>query len=113
MPSVLCYLNSFDRSFFPIEEESSWVLLLQCSIEIPIFNPNSVYPDQTPRSNAPDLGLHCMPMSILWDARHEWVRQPNNILAESNLHFRYKKKVKKDCLWKQRTHKIAKIEDSI
>ena len=26
-------------------------------------------PDQTPRSAASDLGLHCLPMSLLWDAR--------------------------------------------
>ena len=30
----------------------------------------SVDPDQTPRS---DLGLHCLPISLLWDARHKWV----------------------------------------
>ena len=29
---------------------------------------NSVYPDQTPRSVASDLRLHCLPMSFLWDA---------------------------------------------
>ena len=31
--------------------------------EIPIVNTNSVDPDQTPRSAAYDLGLHCLPMS--------------------------------------------------
>ena len=30
---------------------------------------NSVDPDQTPRSAASDLGLHCLPMSILRDAK--------------------------------------------
>ena len=30
----------------------------------------SVDPDQTPRS---DLGLHCLPISLLWDGRHKWV----------------------------------------
>ena len=38
-------------------------------MEIPVFNANSVDPDQTPRSAASDLGLHCLPM----DARHKWV----------------------------------------
>ena len=33
----------------------------------------SVDPAQTPRSAASDLGLHCLPMSLLWDARHKWV----------------------------------------
>ena len=37
-------------------------------------NANSVNPDQTPRSAASDLGLYCLPMSILWDARLERVK---------------------------------------
>ena len=32
---------------FPIERVSSKFLLLQCFIEIPVFNANSVDPDQT------------------------------------------------------------------
>ena len=39
--------------------------------EFPAFNANSIDPDQTPRSAASDLGLHCLPMSLLWDARHK------------------------------------------
>ena len=27
-----------------------------------------------PRSVVSDLGLQCLPMSLLWDARHKWVR---------------------------------------
>ena len=42
-------------------------------IEIPVFKANSVDPDQTPRSAASDLGLHCLPMSLLWDTRHKYV----------------------------------------
>ena len=34
---------------------------------------NSEGPDQTPRSEASDLGLHCLPMSQKWDARLIWV----------------------------------------
>ena len=34
-------------------------------------NGNSVDPDQTPHSAASDLGLHCLPMSLLWDTRHK------------------------------------------
>ena len=33
------------------------------------LNANSVDPDQTPRSVASDLGLHCLPTSLLWSAR--------------------------------------------
>ena len=28
-------------------------------------------PDQMALSAASDLGLHCLPVSLLWDARHE------------------------------------------
>ena len=38
------------------------LLLLLCFIEIPVVNSNSVDPDQTPRSAASDLGLHCLPV---------------------------------------------------
>ena len=41
-------------------------------IEIHLLNANSVDPDQTPRSVASDLGLYCLPKSLLWDARHKW-----------------------------------------
>ena len=34
---------------------------------------NSVDPDQTPRSAASDLGLHCLPRSQERDARLIWV----------------------------------------
>ena len=29
---------------------------------------NRVDPDQTPRSAASDLGQHCLPLSLLWEA---------------------------------------------
>ena len=51
---------------FPIERVSgSSLSLLPSSTEIPVFNANSVDLDQTPRSVASDLGLHCFPMSLL------------------------------------------------
>ena len=36
----------------------------------PSQNVNSVDPDQTLRSAASDLCLHCLPISLSWDARH-------------------------------------------
>ena len=36
---------------------------------------NSVGPDQMPRSAASELGLHCLPMSLLWNARRKWVKR--------------------------------------
>ena len=46
-------------------------LLLEVLIEIPVSK-NSVDPDQTPRA---DLGLHCLPTFLLWDARHKYEYQ--------------------------------------
>ena len=43
-------------------------------IETPMFNVNSVDPDQTPLSAASDLDLHCLPMSLLWNARLKLVK---------------------------------------
>ena len=51
----------------------SFFLLLPCFIEISVFNSNSVDPDQMPHSVAADLGLHNLPKSLLWDARHKWI----------------------------------------
>ena len=47
--------------------------LVSCFVEIIELNANSVDPDQTPHSTS-DLGLHCLPMSLLWDARLIWVK---------------------------------------
>ena len=48
---------------------SCWFLLLPCFKEIPVFVANSVDPDQMLHS----VGLHCLPMSLLWDVRHKWI----------------------------------------
>ena len=69
MPNGFYYLQSLDRPISSIRDV--WLfLLLPCFIEIPVFNVNSVDPDQMPHYAASDLGLHCLPMSLLWDARH-------------------------------------------
>ena len=39
----------------------------QCFIEIPVFNENSVDPDQILHSGAYDLGLHNLPVNLLWN----------------------------------------------
>ena len=69
----LFYLNSLDRSIFSRCDAELLFLSLPCFIETHAFNSNSVDPDQTPRSAASDLDLHCLPMSLLWNARHKWV----------------------------------------
>ena len=67
MPGGLFYINSLDRHISNIR--SVWsVFILSCFITIPILNVNGVDTDQTPRSAASDLGLHTLPMSLLWNA---------------------------------------------
>ena len=48
-------------------------LLQPYFVEIPVFNVNSIDPDQTPLSAASDLGLHSLQMPLLRYARHIWV----------------------------------------
>ena len=35
---------------------------------------NSADPDQTPHSAASDLSLHCLPVTLLWVSRLQWVK---------------------------------------
>ena len=44
-----------------------------------MFNSYSVDPDQTLRSVASDLGLHCLPTSQFWDARQQRVKVMRNL----------------------------------
>ena len=84
MPSGLFHLNSLDQSISG-SRDSGQFLLLPCFIEMPVFTTNSVDPDQMPRSTASDLGLHCLPMSLLGDTRHKWV----NIYSKTSLSRMY------------------------
>ena len=43
---------------------------------------NSVDPDQTPRSAASDLGLHCLSMSLLWDAGINGLSHTRNVTTK-------------------------------
>ena len=40
-----------------------------CFIEIPVYYANSVDPEQKPHFAAPDLGLHCLPITLLGVSR--------------------------------------------
>ena len=51
-----------------------FLVIITVFIEIPVFNANRVDPDQTPRSVASDLDLHCLPMSRLWAIRHRLIK---------------------------------------
>ena len=72
MPSGLFYLNSLDGFIFNIRDV--WLVFITVMFcKKYELNADSVDPDQTPRSAASDLGLHCLSMSLLWDARHKWI----------------------------------------
>ena len=43
------------------------------------FNANSIDPDQMPHSLASDLDLYSLPVSLLWDTKHKWVKCKNPI----------------------------------
>ena len=38
---------------------------------------NHVDPDQTPHDMASDMGLHCLPLTLLWVSMQEWVKDFN------------------------------------
>ena len=69
MPNGLFYLSSLDRSV----SSKRGVCLVFIMVYRTSCNLCSVDPNRTPRSAASDLGLHCLPMSLLLDARLKWV----------------------------------------
>ena len=76
--------------------------MLSCFVEISIINANRVDPDQTPRSVASDLGLHCFLMSLFMGRRHELVNLTKNDLNVRKQKTFLKKlfKLKKKGLWR-------------
>ena len=82
MPNGLSHLNSFDR-FISYTRGVSLVFVISCFEEISKLNANSLDPDQTPHIAASDLGLRCLPMSLLWDARRKGVRLPRPFIQSS------------------------------
>ena len=63
MPNGLFYLSFLDRSISD-RRGVVFVFIIKYFIEIPVFNANSVDPDQKARSTASDLGLHYLQMSF-------------------------------------------------
>ena len=73
MSSGLFYLNSLDQPISSLKDVWSAFIIIMF-YKMLVFNANSVATDHTPRSVASDLGLQCLPMSNLWDARYKWVK---------------------------------------
>ena len=72
---LLSYIYHTILQLVHFEKELCLFLFLSHFIEIPTFNASSVDPDQTPRSAAFDLDLHCLTMTRLWDAKHKWIKR--------------------------------------
>ena len=60
--SGLFYHNALNQSISNSRVSGKFLLL--CFIEIPVFNVNSVDPDQMPHSVTSDLGLHRLPITL-------------------------------------------------
>ena len=73
--TLLCQVDSSAATLwtglFPVKGVSCYYSLL----EYHDFDEKSVYPVQTPFFAASDLGLYCLLMSPLWDARDKWIKQ--------------------------------------
>ena len=52
-----------------------------------IYLENGVDPDQMLHSMASDLGLHYLPVSLLWDSRHKWVIECDVIISITTHHL--------------------------
>ena len=53
-------------------------------MEIAVATAMSVYSDQAPRSAMSDLGLHCFPTPLLWNARNKLVKKNRYTFRGSN-----------------------------
>ena len=76
------YRGSLRRSIY--YTRGVWlVLVLSCFVKTSELLANSVDPDETSRSVASDLGLHFLPVSLLWDARfkYKWIDLDNTSSA--------------------------------
>ena len=56
---------------------------------------NSGDPDQMPLSAVPDLGLHCLPVTLLRVSRLQWVKVLSKILIEYILFYVFFRQTKK------------------
>ena len=54
---------------------------------------NTVDPDQMPHNVASDLGLHCLPITLIQVSRQEWIKG-KNLLQEWTPNKREEKKKK-------------------
>ena len=72
MLSRLFYSNSLYQSIS--NERDVWLVFIMTMFhkKNPVINANSADPDQMLQNAVSDLGLHCLPVFLLWDARPKW-----------------------------------------
>ena len=66
---------------------------------------NSADSDQTPRSAASDLGLHCLTITLLGVSRLQWVKKHRYIVNENDSEMKILSPFSlllKELLWKER-----------
>ena len=51
------------------------VFIITMFYRIPVFHANSEDLGQALHNAVSDLGLHCLPMSLLWEVTHKWVNE--------------------------------------
>ena len=73
-PGAQCHCYMFDEFICHFRDVES-ILLLLFYFWWKIMLANSVGPDQTPHDVASDLGLHCLPMTLLRVSRSKLVNQ--------------------------------------
>ena len=90
MSGWFCCFFFFFVFFFLLFFFCLFFLSFLCFVESSVFNANSVDPDQMPRSAASDLGLNCLPMSLLWVARHKSVlyKEMHNVQIFTTIMYR-------------------------
>ena len=62
-------------------------------METIVLNANSVDQDQTPQFAVSNLGLHCLPMSLLWDTRRKLVKTVQRVSRLSILAPKYQQTI--------------------
>ena len=72
------FLKSLDLSI-------TYITVVRLVIEMAVFNKNSVDPDQTPRCAVSDLGLHSLPIFLLWNSSLKRVKKKKTLWDQNKL----------------------------
>ena len=76
-----------DRSISYIRGVWLVFIVIMFFLGISELNANNEDPDRTPYSSASNLGLDCLPVSLLWEARLKWVKFIEFLLDQANFYL--------------------------